>query len=106
AVAAPAGLELRGSYREWEDGRVGDWERPLDAAPRGVPGLSTAVERTPARVDLGWRSPRSELPVLAAADIQLDERQATVRHHWRIPAGPGPPRQLLVRGPAALAGRL
>ncbi len=105
-ATAPAGLELRGSYREWENGRAGDWERPLDAAPRGAPGLSTTVERSPARLDLSWRSPRGELPVVATADIQLEERQATVRHHWRIPVGPGSPRQLLVRGPAALAGRL
>jgi hypothetical protein len=102
-AAAPAGLELRGSYREWEGGRPGDWDRPLDPVPRGAAGLSTTTERSPARVDLAWRTPRSDLPVTAAVDIQLGERQATVRHTWHIPAGP---RQFTIRGPASLAGRL
>jgi hypothetical protein len=105
-AAAPAGLELRGSLREWEHDRPGDWEKPLDPAPRGAPGLTAAVDRAPARVDLSWRSPRGDLAVTAAVDVRLGEHQASVRHQWRIPAGPAVPRQVTVRGPAGLAGRL
>jgi hypothetical protein len=105
-AVAPAGLELRGSYRDWEGDRAGNWERPLDTALRGATGLSATAERTAARVDLAWRAPRADVLLTAAADIQLGERQATVRHQWHVPAGPAAPRQFAVRGPAALAGRL
>jgi hypothetical protein len=112
-ATVPAGLELRGSYRDWEGDRPGEWDRPLDPVARPVAGVSdpgqsliATVERTPARVDLSWRTPRADVPVAAAVDIQLGERQATVRHQWHIPTGPTMPRQLIARGPAALAGRL
>jgi hypothetical protein len=103
AATTPAGLELRGSFREWEAGRPGEWERPLDPAPRGGSGLMATVDRAPARIDLTWRTPRSDQAVTATVDIQLGERQSTVRHQWHVPAGP---RQFTLRGPASLAGRL
>jgi hypothetical protein len=105
-ASVPAGLELRGSYREWEGDRAGEWDRPLDAGPRGGAGLAAAVDRAPARIDLAWRTPRADVPVDAAVDIQLGERQATVRHQWRFPGSPGAPRQFVVRAPAELAGKL
>src|SRR5581483_6739537 len=106
AASAPAGLDLRGSFREWEHDRPGDWERPLDPASRGAAGLSATTDRAPARVDLAWRAPRADVAVTATADVQLGDRQATVRHQWHVPAGPAAPRQFAVRGPAALAGRI
>jgi hypothetical protein len=106
AATAPAGLDLRGSYRDWEGARAGDWERPLDPAPRGAVGLTANPERTPARIDLTWRAPRADFPIVATVDIQLGERQATVRHQWHVPAGSAAPRQLIARGPTALAGRV
>ncbi len=105
-ATVPAGLELRGNYGDWEGDRPGEWDRPLDAAPRGTPGLAANLDRTPARVDLTWRAARADVPVTATADLQLGERQITVRHQWRIPAGPAVPRQFVARGPATLAGRL
>jgi hypothetical protein len=106
AATAPAGLELRGNYRDWEGARPGEWDRPLDPAPRGAVGLAANPDRTPARVDLTWRAPRADVPIVATADIQLGERQATVRHQWHIPAGSAAPRQFIARGLAALAGRV
>jgi hypothetical protein len=106
AAMAPVGLELRGSYREWEGDRPGEWDRPIDPAPRGAAGLAATLERTPARVDLTWRAPRADVLVTATADLQLGERQVTVRHQWRFPGGPTVPRQFIARGSAALAGRV
>jgi hypothetical protein len=105
ATVSP-GLELRGSLREWEGDRPGDWEKPLDPGPRGTPGLVASMDRSPARVDLSWRSPRNDTPLTATVDVQLGERQAAVRYQWRIPPGAAGARQFLLRGPAALAGRL
>jgi hypothetical protein len=105
-AAVPAGLELRGSYREWEGDRVGEWDRPFEPSVRGVGTLSAAVDRIPARVDLSWRTPRADIALTAAADIQLAERQATVRHQWKFPAAASVPRQFVARGPASLVGRL
>jgi hypothetical protein len=106
AATAPAGLELRGSYRDWEGDRPGEWDRPIDPAPRGAGGLAATLDRTPARLDLTWRAPRADVPVTATADLQLGERQVTVRHQWHIPGGPAVPRQFVARGPATLAGRV
>ena len=105
-ATAPAGLELRGTYRDWEADRPGEWDRPLDPAPRGAAGLSATLDRSPARLDLTWRAPCADVPVMATADIQLGERQATIRHQWRFPGGPAVPRQFVARGPASLAGRV
>jgi hypothetical protein len=105
-VSAPAGLEVRGSYRPWEQDGAGQWEQPLDPAPRGASGLVAMIDRAPARLDLTWRSPRADVPITATVDIQLGDRQATVRHQWRLPAGLTGPRPLVLRGPAPLAGRV
>ena len=102
AATAPAGLELRGNYREWEGDRPGEWDRPLDPAARGDDRSGARPSSgSPARLDLAWRTPRADMPVTATADIQLGERQATVRHQWHLPAGPAVPRQFTVRGPAS-----
>jgi hypothetical protein len=105
-ATVPAGLELRGGYREWDGDRAGDWERPLDVGPRGTTGLTAAVDRAPARVDLLWRSPRSEAAVAAVVEVTFGERQSAVRQRWRLPGGPDATRPLVARSPASLAGRL
>lgn len=105
SAAAPPGIELRGHWREWDGDRSSEWERPLDAAPRGA-ALSVNLDRAPARIELTWRDPRVDFVVNSIADIQLGERQATVRQQWRMPSIPGGGRQLTLRGPAQLAGRI
>jgi hypothetical protein len=105
-ATVPNGLELRGSLHVWERDRPGNWERPLDSTSAGMTTIAASVDRSPGRVDLSWRAPGGDEPVSAVVDIQLDERQATVRHHWRFPFAPAAARPMVVRGAAALAGRL
>jgi hypothetical protein len=105
-VTAPPGLEVRGTFRDWDGEQVGITERPVDPAPRGSVGLMAATDRAPARLDLAWRAPRNDVAVKSVVEIHLHERQGVVRQHWRIPAGTETSRPIPARAAAALAGRL
>jgi len=105
-VTVPAGLEVRGSLREWEVEQVSGSDRPLDPVPRGSPGLTATVERAPARLQLAWRAPRSDVAVKSVVEIQLHDRQAVVRQLWRIPVAPDTSRPIPARSSGNLTGRL
>lgn len=103
ATTVPTGMEVRATLRDWERDRVGEWERALDAGPRGPTVATATFDRTPARLDVSWRSPRGDVATTAMVHVFLGERQATVRHTWALPDGT---RKYIVRGPATLTGRL
>lgn len=94
-VAAPGGAEVRGV------GSDGDADKPLELQRTGMWGA--AFDRAPVRADVGWKSGRGDLLARMTADISLVHDRADVRQTIRIANGP---RQLTLRGPARLAGRL
>jgi hypothetical protein len=106
SIQAPAGHEVRGSLREWDGEHVSNSDRSIDPSPRGSPGLTATFDRSPARVDLGWRAPRSDVAVRSVVEIHLHDRQAVVRQRWHIPAGAEAARPISARAPAVLGGRL
>jgi hypothetical protein len=106
SVTVPAGVEVRGTVREWDGEQVAESDRPLDPIARGPNGLTVTFDRARARLDLGWRTPRSDLAVKSMVEIHLHERQAVVRHRWRIPAGAEVTRPFTAHSPAALSGHL
>jgi hypothetical protein len=103
AAAVPAGMELRAALRDWGRDRVGEWERALDAGPRGPASAAATFDRAPARLDVSWRSPRGDVAIKATVHVVLGERQATVRHAWALA---DVARKYVLRGPVGLTGRL
>ncbi len=103
AATVPAGMELRAALREWVRDRIGEWERALDAGPRGPVSAVATFDHAPARLDVSWRSPRDDVPTTASVHVFLGEHQSTVRHVWTLS---GATRKFVLRGPPSLAGRL
>jgi len=104
-IVVPPGLDVRGTLRDWDGEQVGESERPIDPASRGAAGLTATVDRAPARVELAWRAPRSDIQVKSVVEIHLHDRQALVRQHWRIPATAEMSRPILAHAAAAFSGR-
>jgi hypothetical protein len=61
------------------------------------------VERTPGRVNVGWRPYRPDLPFDARVNVELAGAQARVRHELWAPGPQAFPAQVSLRVPEALA---
>ncbi|MBX9625912.1 MAG: hypothetical protein K2X82_19080, partial [Gemmataceae bacterium] len=110
-VAVPEGLEVRGTGREWDGDKPGEWDQPLapGSGPDGKPakpatGLQGKFERGPARLDLSWGPARPELAAEVRADVIVHAGQVVVAEVVRLRAADGFGRAVRFRGPPDLVG--
>lgn len=101
SVTASTEFEVRGTVREWDRDRVGEWDRLLDVEEGA--SLAAKVDGAPARVDLSWQRAGAGEPTRAVMEVHLGERQGEVRQTWKFP---GAARKVVMRGPATLTGRV
>lgn len=104
AVLTPNGVEARGTVREWSGDRAAETGRAWEAGSRSSNSATVATDRSPAQVALSWRATDRDGPVAATVYVQLGERQAAVRHQFRVPTASAA--SLRLTGPANLAGRI
>lgn len=93
-LSVPAGQELV------------DREAAMDPFPPGTQKHTWSWERTPARVEIGWREYRPALPVEALVDVTMTETDACVRHRLQFQFPDAPPNHVRLRIPQSLAERV
>jgi hypothetical protein len=99
-VAVPDGYQLRGVLHEWDRDRIGTWTKALEERS-GKPAKIGLTAVKPAMVDLSWVPLSAVVPIKTTIDMELEDRQATVRERITLPAS-AEARQIVMRsiGPA------